>query len=380
MSSTRSLPSKMKHSIFLLVVTGVFACHCDTKKSSTVNPDSHDNRFASVKDQMDQWVLDGDIVGAELLVIRLGEIVFHDVAGWRDSDRQIPMEKNTICRIRSMTKPIVGTAVLMLVEEGAMSVRDTVSKYIPEYNNPGCREITIQQLLHHTGGFQQPGYPGWATDYTSLQGIVEAVANAGPTFTPGERFSYSDGGSSTLAAIVTAVSGMVVEEFIQTRMFDPLQMNDSFCVLDEVEPRRPRISCTYWKDEQTDTWVKYWDNNDPPQVPYFRGSGGVYSTTSDYAKFLNMWMNNGEWEGHRYLQTSTVEEALTPSDQSWAANYPYGYHWAIMGDEVFGHSGSDGTLARAYVDEDLLILYFTQSRGNSTLGAVPNLVLSALNN
>jgi CubicO group peptidase (beta-lactamase class C family) len=365
--------------IFFLLMIGLMY-QCGRNESPMSLENSQKSKLQAIKTQMDKWVQKGNIVGAELLIIKSGEILFHEVSGWRDRERQIAMEKNTICRIRSMTKPIVGTAILMMAEDGKLAVSDKVSKYISAFDNEKCREITIEQLLYHTGGFEQPGYPGWATAYSNLQGIVDAVANAGPSYTPGERYSYSDGGSSTLAAIVTEVSGAAVEDFIQTRLFDPMKMNDSFCVLDDEDPRRPRISCTYRIDETSRTWVKYWDNHNPPQLTYFRGSGGVYSTTTDYAKFLNMWMHQGEWENQRYLQVSTVEQAFTPSRQSISAHYPYGYHWALFNDGVFGHGGSDGTLAIASPTNDLLVLYFTQSRGNSTSGILSALVFDAVLN
>lgn len=325
---------------------------------------------------IDRWVKEGRIVGAEILFIRSGEIILHEVAGWRDRERNLPMEENTICRVRSMTKPVVGTSILMLYDQGWLSLEDRVSKYLSAFDNDKCREITVEQLLKHTGGFSQPGYPGDAGDYNSLKELVEAVAEAGPEHPPGTLFSYSDAGSSTLAAVVAAVSGVPAEDFIQTHIFDPLGMTDSFCVLEEDDVRRSRIACTY--SSETGQWSKYWDNDDPPQVPFFRGSGGIYSTVTDYARFLGMWMDNGSWNSDRFLDSATVSMALTPSVESIAAEFPYGLQWRLYDDSVFLHSGSDGTLALADPENDLLVLYFTQSRRNDTLYEIPDVIKDVL--
>ena len=354
---------------FLVFLVLLFIINCNSQ------PGSSDGQ-QSIMEQIEEWVEYERIVGAEILVIRSREIILHEAVGWRDRERNIPMERNTICRIRSMTKPIVGTSILMLMEQEKLLITDKAAQYIPSFNNEKSGEVTIEQLLTHTAGFEDPGYPGSAADYGSLKELVDAVGFAGPTYTPSERFIYSDGGSSTLAYIVTIVSGMPVEDFIQANIIDPLGMADSFCNLTEDDPRRSRISCTY--RQSAGGWVKYWDNHDPQVLPFFRGSGGIYSTTTDYARFLTMWVDEGISDSMRFLTPSTVRQALTPYPQSIEGNYPYGFQWTIYNDSIFGHSGSDGTLAWANPAEDLMIFYFTQSRGNDTTGEIVSVVLEAL--
>lgn len=370
-----------KRSILLSVIyclLMLLTSYSKDDKKPPVQEDPIDQDAYVYKTPINQWVESGDIVGAEILIIKSGKILVHEAAGLRDIDRDLSFKKNTICRIRSMTKPIVGTSILMLMEEGKLLLSDKASKYLPAFNNDKCRDITIEQLLKHTGGFGQPGYPGWAGDYYNLHEVVQALANSGPRYTPGSRFSYSDGGSSALAEIVTVVSGMQVEEFIQIKIFTPLGMDDSFCVISVNDERRSRISCTY--QGQSNNWTKYWDNYDPPQVPYFRGSGGVFSTAVDYSAFLSMWMNNGYWNSTRLLSAETVAMALTPSSESIQANKPFGLHWEIYDDPVFIHAGSDGTLGYADPSDDLLVLYFTQSNGNETLYRILSVVDNVLSN
>jgi len=368
----------MQNKLFTIYITCLFIIFLSFCSRDNISPNQVNNPqdLGDYKTPIEQWVNNEEIVGAEILIIQSGDTLVHEVAGWKDRGRDLPMEKNTICRVRSMTKPFVGTSILMLMEEGKLSLNDKASKYLPDFDNEECREITIEQLLKHTGGFEQPGYPGWAGNYNNLLEIVHALANAGPTYTPGTQFFYSDGGSSTLAAIITVVSGMPVEDFIQTKIFDPLEMDDSFCILTEDDPRRSRISCTY--SGSTRNWTKYWDNNDPPQVPFFRGSGGIFSTVSDYGIFLAMWMNNGYWNSTRFLDSTTVQMALEPSPESLSADYPFGMHWQIYNDPVFSHTGSDGTLGSADPSKELLVLYFTQSRGNETLYRISGVINSVL--
>lgn len=339
------------------------------------------NKLKNVSAEINNWLESERIVGAELHIIKSGKTVLHEVFGWRDKERGRPWKKNTICRIRSMTKPVVGTALLILVNEGKISVDDKVSKYLPYYDNEKCREISVKQLLHHTGGFQQPGYPGGADNYISLQNLIGTIGKTGPAYSPGERFSYSDAGSSTLAYLVTKITSAPVEDFIQSNIFNKLGMNSSFCNLREGDARRERVSSTY--RGSTGNWNKYWDFLSPQQVSYFRGSGGVYSTTTDYARFLTFWMERCIINHENILNADLVKEAFTPSSQSRSAGFLYGYQWIIYeetenGLPVFGHSGSDGTYALADPDNDLMILYFTQSRGNDTLRSIKDLVYNAV--
>jgi len=352
-----------------------------------VDPESvgiSEEQLKVITDRINEWQENSDIIGAEILIIKSRKTVLHETFGWKNREKKIAWEKNTICRIRSMTKPYVGTSILMLIEEGKLALSDKVSKYVTSYRNKKSPDITIEQLLYHTGGFRQPGYPGAAFNYDSLEELVKTIGDSGPTYSPGERYSYSDAGSSTLAYIVTLVSGMPVEDFIQTRIFNPLGMQDSFCNLAEDDLRRSRVSCTYMKSASS--FRKYWDNSSPQRVPFFRGSGGIYSTVTDYARFLSMWMDHGKAQTIQFLKPSTVEIALISSLQSSNNNYSmegYGYQWQIFDKSkkplpVFGHGGSDGTNAIAYPDEDLMVLYFTQSRGNRTTGKIRSIVEDAL--
>ena len=363
--------------VLLTVLTGNLIC-----SFGLIQKQGTDNPFPQVKPEsvgikpetlkflsgrIEYWLEKEEIVGAVLMIIKARKTVFHEAYGWQDKEREIPMQKDTICRMRSMTKPYVGTSILMLQEQKKLDLSDKMAEYVASFRNEKCRDITIEHLITHTGGFTQPGYPGSAANYKSLESLVKTIGSTGPTYKPGERYFYSDAGSSTLAYIVTVFSGMPVEDYIQKNILEKLGMTDTFCNLTKSDPRRLRVSCTYSGGKGK--WRKYWDNSNPQAVPYFRGSGGIYSTTADYARFMAMWMDRGEAASQRFLTSETTELALTSSLLTKGDDSGYGFQWQIHKESplTFGHGGSDGTIAIAIPEDDLIFLYFTQSRGNRTL-------------
>ncbi len=322
------------------------------------------------------------IVGAELLVIKNRRTVLHEVVGWKDLPDKVPMEHNTIFNIRSMTKPIVGTAIQMLIDDGSLDLDDRVAEFLPSFDNDRSGKITIEHLLTHRGGFPQSPPPKPLTEYKTLRGLADYWGERGPDqFAPGEGFAYSDPGVDALGAVVEAASGRTLKEFVEERLFKPAGMVDSFAMIDNQDPRRNRISSNHagaWA-----SWSRYWKPTEGPLAPFVKGSGTTwYSTAVDYARFLALWMDGGVVGTHRLIEEDTVKRGLTPvsvmegySNAFRGLNTFYGQLWILYGPGespenaapvVFGHSGSDGTWAWAWPEHDLIVLYFTQSRGNHT--------------
>lgn len=335
----------------------------------------------------------GAIVGAELYVEQAGAVLLRRSFGWSDRERGIAMPVDAVYRMRSMTKPLVGTAVLMLYEEGKLGLADPIARYIPPFDNDTKRGITIHHLLTHTSGLIGEIYDTVeGTVFTTLREAVDWLGREGPMgFAPGTAFHYSDPGTSTLGALVAVVSGMLCEDFIQARIIEPLGMGDSFCSLvPEADPRRARVAATY--RGKTGQWTKYWDATQPQALRFFRASGGLYSTAADYAVFVRAFLRGGALDGVRLLKPETVRLALT--DFAGALMTPaqveerastYGLHWTIynriyapLPPGTFGHGGSDGTVAIADPTRDLIVLYLTQSRGNDTRRGVVTKVMEVL--
>lgn len=320
-------------------------------------------------------------VGAELLVIKDGKTILHEAHGFKDRESKTPMERDTIFCIRSMTKPVAGTAIQMLIDEGRIKLADKVSKYLPAFDNDSCRDITIEQLLTHRAGLPLSLINKPLSEYKSRVDIVAQIAEQGPMFPIGQQFSYSDCGADTLGAIVDAVGGGSVESIIQLRILEPLGMRDTLSFVAAGDPRRPRISSNYLGG--VGAWNRYWTNTDPPIFPFLFTSQSMYSSPKDYARFLSFWMNRGVVDGKRLLSEAAVDRALTPASTVpeiptgyTSVQLKYGQLWMVYTDPatsevvIFGHGGSDGTSAIAIPRLKLMVLYFTQARMSTATSAI----------
>jgi CubicO group peptidase (beta-lactamase class C family) len=318
----------------------------------------------------------GDIVGGELLVIKNRHTVLDATVGLGDRESQKPLKPDTIYCIRSMTKPIVGAAVQILIDEGRLSLDDTAAKYLPAFDNDKSRGITVRQLLTHSSGLPLSSLVG--TDFQalhSLRDVANKTGTNGPTVAPGSRFQYSDDGADTLGAIVSAITGEPAEVFITKRILVPLGMDDTFALAVTAGKKLDRFTSAYAGSRGN--WFRFWSPREKPLFPYFLASQGMYSTTKDYARFLAMYLDGGRAGDTRVLSKAAVERTLTPAiDTGMPTEFPKlsAYYGQLMFDyidaagklRVFGHSGSDGTWAYAWPGQDLMVLYFTQSRGNVT--------------
>lgn len=336
-----------------------------------------------------------EVVGAVLLVIRRGRLVLHEAVGFADRETGEEMRVDHIARMRSMTKPLLGTAVLMLVEEGRLTLDDPVHRYLPAFDNdlPGARDITVYHLLTHTSGLTGSIYATvGGTPYGTLREAVDAVGERGPEWLPGTDYWYSDPGSSTLGALVAEVSGTSAEDFIQHRILDPLGMDDSFLNLAPPgHPGRERFASTYQRGDDG-SWERYWDRSMEQVVPFFRASGGMYGTAMDYARFMKAMADGGSLGPARLLTPESVEIATRPHthlqlDPEDAASRRslYGLHWTVFTDRAdpetpgtFGHGGSDGTYAWYDPAEQLLGVWITQSRGSGLAPRFRALVYEAI--
>ncbi len=347
--------------------------------------------LGALSDVVEEYVDRGMAVGAELVVIKNRHTVLHEAFGWRDREAQIPMERNTLFNIRSMTKPITGAAAQVLIDEGTLALDDHVSDHLPGFDNDDSGEITIEQLLTHQSGLPLSTLTE-TRQYESLNAMANAIGEGGPEFEPGSKFWYSDAGTDVLGAVVEQASGSSLEDFVTSRLLQPLGMVDTYYVGDPEDPRLDRVASLY--AGTVGNWDRFWGPADEPFYPYAWGSQTLYSSPQSYARFLAMWMDDGLSGETRILSPKAVDRTLTPaapmSGLGTDAPYPtrFGgltaYHgqMAILhvdGEPVdgepppgakpsiLGYSGSDGTIAWAWPERDLMILYFTQSRGGATV-------------
>ncbi len=352
----------------------------------TATPESQGIPTAAVRrvaDEVEGYVKDGTIVGAELLIVKNRKTILHEAFGERDREDERAMERGTIFNIRSMTKPLTGVAVQMLADEGKLRLDDPVSKYLPGFDNDKSKAITIEQLLQHRSGLPLTILMFKLDQYPDLQAQANAIGKNGPQFEPGEKFWYSDAGSDAAAAVVERISGTTIDRFVADRILRPLGMDDSFYLSKADDPRKGRVASLYIG--RPGAWTRFWKPDGPPLYPFAWGSQTLYSTPADYARFLAMWMDGGMADGKRLLSDEAIDRILTPVSPMKALGSDHPYPCGFFGLRTYygqmsmlyapgesptraevraiGHGGSDGTGAWAFPEEDLIVCYFTQSRG-----------------
>lgn len=336
-------------------------------------------------DQLVQSLVETEkVVGAELLVIQHNQISLHRAYGIDDREKDLPMSVNTVFCVRSMTKPLIGTAALILIDEGKIQLDDSVGKYLPYLDVEPSRDITIRHLLNHNSGFPMSLIsPANIESLNSIDKVAKLGAGVELQFAPGEGFRYSDQGTDTLTAVIEAVTEGSAEQFVHDRILEPLGMKESVTTLTDEHQLRERIAAKYIGSPGN--WTKYWDASKPTLFPCFLGSQGLYCTIFDYARFCSLWLNQGKDEGHQLLNPELMKWALTPGPHAMNGNTglpntksEYGSLMMVWtADEevkpgadpkviAFGHNGSDGTHAWVFPEQNAMAFYFTQSRGTST--------------
>ena len=339
-------------------------------------------RLARIDQMCADAVKKGDLPGIVSLVTRNGKIVHWKAYGMADNQAGRSLKRDDIFRIASQTKAITSTAVMMLWEEGKFQLDDPISKYIPEFKNPQVlksfkysdttytsesakSEITIRHLITHTSGIGYGIIDGneqmkmiyakagvtdlFTTDKITIAESVKKLAKLPLHHNPGEKFTYSEG-LDVLGYFIEVVSGMPFDQFLKTRIFDPLAMNDTRFYLPEEKTGR-----LVTVQQKTDgKWTKYpitfYDTDYPVKgaKTFFSGGAGLSSTAKDYATFLQMYLNGGELNGVRLLSRTTIEAIMgNQIGNVWGENPDkvYGLAFSVLtrkGEEKGGIS-SEGT-------------------------------------
>jgi len=367
----------------LILCLALSSCKRDNESKTTepfyqaIESQKNTNKFNFLFEKISKLQQENKVVGAEVLIITNDTIQLHDVVGWSDKEDQKKLKKNSIYRIRSMTKPIIATGILILLEEGKLSLEDKVSKFIPAFDNLNANEITIKQLLSHTSGlashdYEEIGLSKQPYEFDSLSEVVNEIGQIGVIRETG-KFYYSGSGIATLTELIALLSGISAEDFIQQRIFDPLGMTNSYTSFTIGVDWSSNLNPTYkWNDSIND-FTQYWNPTLDPEYKYFRGHGGVYSSAMDYAIFLSMWLNKGTFNNNRILSEKIINQAQTttvPLAEKGLFSHQSLAWKMLITDSItnqigyFTHGGSDGTVARAYPKEKTIALYFNQSRNH----------------
>ena len=253
-------------------------------------------------------------LGAVVLLARDGCVLHWRAHGWRDLARRDVMPTDAIFRIYSMTKPVTSAAVLMLMEEGALTLDDPVARHLPAFaglrlqdGRPPSRPLTLRHLLTHTSGIDTGPAAADPQAAGNLATFAQRVADAALAVEPGSRFRYDGINTDLLGRIVEVVSGKPFGRLLWERLFDPLGMVDTGFRVPEA--RRHRIADITSVGDDGRLVLADARSADQPGAPlrdYDGGAGGLYSTAPDYLRFAQMLLDEGRWRGLRLLSPATV--------------------------------------------------------------------------
>jgi CubicO group peptidase (beta-lactamase class C family) len=364
-------------------------------------------RLACIGATVERSIQRGSIAGAVTLVARKGRVAWLKAQGYMDREAGVPMRPDAIFRICSMTKPVTSLAAMMLYEEGRFLLNDPVSKYLPEFKNPKVlvklasgqpytipakSEITIRQLLTHSSGLtytwnddlgarcRDAGVADGLRQYDgTIANSVKALAAQPLLFQPGERFEYSLG-IDVVGRLVEVLSGQTLNEFFRTRIFEPLNMNDTQFYL--PKEKAPRLATAYtWYEGKGLTRFPDQSIAEGPfsysaDYPYrgprklYSGGAGLTSTAADYVRFCQMLLNGGKLDGARLVSRKTVE--LMSHDQLGKINpdMAFGLGFEVSGVKAplaelaspgtYGWGGFFFTQFSIDPKEELIVIFMAQ--------------------
>ena len=361
-------------------------------------------RLQKISEFTQRAVDEGRHAGFVTLVARRGKIVHFDAVGTYGIDNDKPMDKDALFRIFSMTKPVTAVAMMMLYEEDKFQMSDPVSRYLPEladlkqFNDgepaTGSFKPTIEQLFTHTAGFTY----GFRRDSDAIDALyhekellkskdnaefISRLSTIPLRFEPGVRYHYSVS-YDVLGALVEKISGQTLEAFFRERIFEPLEMNDTFFSV--PEDKRERLATNHYWDGEKNALVAVppddlFSNTD---VTFFGGGAGLISSTMDYMVFCEMLRRGGSFNGARILGPKTIQfmtmNHLTPEVRNnGASDFPgshlnkgqsFGLGFGVMTEPglskvissagAYSWGGAAGTKFWIDPEEDLVAILMTQ--------------------
>lgn len=361
------------------------------------------DRLARIDEWLDRLVAERQVPGAVVMLMKDGQVAYHKAFGVREIGKPDPLRPDDIFRIASQTKAITSLAVMMLWEEGRFQLDDPVGRYLPSFKEqtvltkfnpadstyearPARRRMTIRQLLTHTSGldyadigsdefkaiYAKAGITALGREGDTLAERIDALGRLPLKDEPGERFTYSLS-VDVLGRLVEVWSGMPFDRFLRTRVFDPLGMADTWFEL-PASKRERLVTLHHMKDDDLVPWHDAEGGLAHPDFPlrrvtYFSGGGGLVSTTADYARFLQLFLNGGELDGVRLLGRKTVDLMLTNQVGALSPKFGLGFgletaendHESPMSIGSFEWGGAFNTTYWGDPKEQLVALVFTNT-------------------
>jgi CubicO group peptidase (beta-lactamase class C family) len=386
----------------LLVVSSLWAQELPVVKPETVGFSPERLQFLS--NTFQDYVTQKKMAGSVILVMRHGKVAYFNTFGKKDIETNAPMQKDVIFRIASQSKALISVGIMMLQEEGKLLISHPVSNYIPEFKESTVAEpkelggynvvkakraITIRDLLTHTAGigygsgvaadkWKEAGIQGWyfADRDEPVGATIARLAKLPMDAHPGEKFVYGYN-TDILGVVIEKVSGQSLEEFITARILVPLGMKDTHFYLPESKIDRLATVYSSYPEKGVErapdagTMTSQGAYVKGPRKS-FSGGAGLLSTATDYAKFLQMLLQGGTYNGKRILSRKTVE-LMTVShtgkiDFRTGQGFGLGFSVCLnLGDRgtpgsvgEFGWGGAYGSTYWVDPKEDMVVVYFKQ--------------------
>ncbi|HEX4144823.1 MAG TPA: serine hydrolase domain-containing protein [Pirellulales bacterium] len=358
----------LRHILFaLLVLISTASLRANDATAVAAPPASGPSAAAA----LEPFVQSHSLAGAVTLVADKDKVISLETVGWADVAAKRPMTPDTLFWIASQSKPITATALMILVDEGKVNIDDPVEKYLPEFKGQRLagggepkHPITVRNVLSHTSGLPfKSGIENPTLDQLPLAERVRSYATTPLDFEPDSKWNYSNAGINTAGRIIEVVSGMPYETFLDTRLFGPLGMKDTtFWPSSEqiarlAKPYKPNADKNDL-EEITIGQLKYPLDDHAGRQPM--PAGGLFSTAGDLAKFCQMLLNGGEYQGKRYLSEAAIKQMT--SKQTGDLPNEYGLGWSTGGGG-FGHGGAFATDMSIDPKRGLITIWLIQHAG-----------------
>ena len=367
---------------FLVLLVSLFCRPTDCLAEDN-NPPASPEVTTALQPYLDSYKLAG-VIG--IIADKTGKVYYKNLLGYADVGARKPISENNTFWVASMSKMFVGASIMMLVDEGKVSLDDPVANYIPQLAKwmviaekdqdhvllkPLVRPVTLRNLLSHTSGLTGMSELQQATGADSTPLKVRALSSVtGPLqWQPGDKYQYGNQGMNIAARVVEIVSGMPYEKFLQKRFFDPLGMTETTFWPDKAQIAR--LCGAYGPNAEKNGYARgRIEFLTPPyddRIHRFpEAAGGLFSTTHDIFRYGLMLANDGELDGKRYLSHAAMDELRKEQTGATKVNYSLGYH---LRNGMFGHDGAYGTDLSVNPTNGMVAIFMVQCTGGDQWAA-----------
>ncbi len=345
------------HLAVIALGTVLVVSSASVSKADGGEPPASSEVTAALQPYLDKYKLAGAI---GIIADRHGKIHYRNLLGYADVEAKKPMSEDNVFWIASMTKMFAGASIMMLVDEGKVSLDDPVTRFIPQLEKwmvveekdrshvvlrAPVRPVTIRHVLSHTSGLASTSelQQVAGADSTPLKARALSSVTGPLQWQPGDKYAYGNQGMNIAARIVEIVSRMRYEQFLEERFFNPLGMTET--TFWPSDAQIARLACAYGPNKQKTGYARgdigFLTKPLSDRVRRFpEAGGGLFSTTHDILRYGLMLANDGELDGKRYLSHQAIAELRKEQTGATRINYSLGYH---LRNGMFGHDGAYGT-------------------------------------